>query len=309
VLLRSAARGTALLFGSALVCALVLVGVYLLAVRFRAFDDGETEGMSLYRFVVRSQERYPVLALLMDAVWIVLAYYAAYMIRWDPLDLPFELPYFQRTVVIWVGVKVVAFVLSGVYSTPWRSYGLYDALRIQRANLMGTFLAAAALLVIQPVGMSRGVVAIDFLVCSLLTVGARFSFRLIEGTTHRFREDGVPVVVVADVEEAEIAIRQLGRLAEPRLRAVGVASPLSNAGRATVYGLPLFGGQAALRHAIGATGAHAVVLADRPSGDGTVRDALQRYLDVEGALDVYELRVSVQRLASPTAPERPPTRA
>ncbi len=148
LLLRSTARGTALLLGGALVCALVLVGAYLLAVRFRALDDGATEGLSLYRFVVRSQERYPIFALLMDGVWIVLAYYAAYMFRWDPGELALELPYFQATVLIWVGAKVVAFVLSGVYSTPWRSYGLYDALRIQRANLMGTFLAAATLLLI-----------------------------------------------------------------------------------------------------------------------------------------------------------------
>ncbi len=306
VLLRSAARGTALLLGGALVCALVLVGAYLLAVRFRALDHDEAEGLSLYRFVVRSQERYPVLALLLDAVWIVLAYYAAYLIRWDPAELGRELPYFQQTVLIWVGAKVVAFVLSGAYSTPWRSYGLYDALRIQRANLMGAFLAAATLFVIQPSGLSRGVVAIDFLVCSLLTVGARFSFRLLEGTARRYREDSIRVVVLADVDDAELVIRQLARIPAPMLRVAAVAAPLSQVARATLAGRPLFGGHAALRRAIAETGAQAVVLADRPSMQSKARNALEQYLDVEGGLDVYELSVSVHRLVAPAALVDPP---
>lgn len=296
VLLRSAARGTALLLGGALVFALVLVGAYLLAVRFRALDDDDVEGLSLYRFVVRSQERYPIFALLLDAGWITLAYYGAYLVRWDPGELAYELPYFQATVVLWVGAKVVGFVLSGVYSTPWRSYGLYDALRIQRANLMATFLAAAVLFVIQPVGLSRGVVAIDFLVCSLLTVGARFSFRLIEGTAHRYRENSVRVVVLADVDDAELAIRQISRIEEPMLRVAAVAAPLSQVTRATLAGRPLFGGRTALRRAVAETGSHAVVLADRPAVEGTARSALEQYLDVEGALDVYELNVTVRRL-------------
>ncbi len=138
VLLRSAERGTALLLGGMLVGVLVLMGGYLLAVRFRSLDEEGVEGLSLYRFLVTSQERYPVLALLMDGVWVVLAYYAAYLIRWESGELAAELPYFQRTVLIWLGAKLLAFVLSGAYSTPWRSFGLYDALRILRANLMGT---------------------------------------------------------------------------------------------------------------------------------------------------------------------------
>ncbi|MDP2957927.1 MAG: hypothetical protein Q8N53_15980, partial [Longimicrobiales bacterium] len=296
LLLRSAERGTALLLGGVLVGMVTLVGAYLLAVRFRALESRGGEGLSLYRFVIESQLRYPVAALFQDGVWVTLAYYAAYLIRWDPAELPAELPYFQSTVVLFVGMKMLAFMASGIYGTPWATFGLYDALKMLRANLVGALLATGLLFLVERVGLSRGVVAIDLLVCSLLTVGARFSFRLLEGTTRRFSQEGTPVVVLADVEDAEMAVRQLPRLGEPRLRPVAVASPGLAVARSSLGALPLFGGQAALRHALAATKAHAVLLVSRDGSEGQGGSALQRHLETEGAVDAYRLEVTLRKM-------------
>ncbi len=295
VLLRSAERGTALLFGGILVGVLTLVGAYLLSVRLRALEDRGVQGLSLYRFVVASQERYPVFALLLDGVWFVLAYYAAYLIRWDPSELPAQLPYLERTVAIWVGVKLVAFVVSGTYSSRWPTFGLYDATRVLRSNVIATLLAAGTLFVIERVGLSRGVVAIDFLVCSILTVGGRLSFRLLEGATQRWSETGTPAVILATLEEAELAVRQIQRQHEPRLRPVAVASPTSAVSRSRLGQLPLFGGQAALRHALGEAGATTVVLVDNGNGHSSEDEALRSHLATEGAVDVFVLEVRLHR--------------
>jgi len=308
LMFRSSERGTALLAGGILVGVVTLVGAYLLAVRFRAMEPDAAEGLSLYRFIVESQRRYPVAVLFLDGVWIALAYYGAYLIRWDPAGLPAELPYFQSTVAIYVGVKVLAFMVSGIYGTPWSTFGLHDATRVFRANLLGTLLAAGTLFLIQPIGLSRGVMAIDLLLCTLLTVGARFSFRLLEGTTRRFSKEGIPVVILGDVEDAELAVRQLPRLGEPRFRAVAIASPGSGVARTSLGALPLFGGRAALRHAISETGSGTVLLVERnglvgpvgpdgPGGpEGPGRTALRRHLETEGGVDAYELRVTVRKL-------------
>lgn len=296
LLLRSAERGTALLLGGVLVGMVTLVGAYLLAVRFRALDQGAAERMSLYRFIVDSQRRYPVAALLLDAVWIALAYYGAYLIRWDPAELPAELPYFQGTVVLYVGMKMVAFVLSGIYGTPWATFGLYDALKVLRANLLGTLLAAGILFLVERVGLSRGVVAIDLMVCSLLTVGSRFSFRLLEGTTRRFSHEGTAVVILAAVEDAEVAVRQLPRLKAIPLRPVAVAAPHARVARSSLGALPLFGGQAALRHALAATEANAVLLVQNGEGDASLQEVLRHHLDTEGGVDAYTLRVTLERV-------------
>jgi len=293
--LRSTQRSTALLMGGILVGMLAVVGAYLLAVRLRSLEEVDTREMTLYRFLVRGQESYPVAAVFIDAVWIGLAYYAAYLVRWEPSDLPSELPYFERTIVFWVGIKVVALMLSGTYASRWQTFGLYDALRILRSNVVASLLAAGFLLVVQRVGLSRGVVAIDFLVCSILTIGARFSFRLIEGTTQRWSEEGIPVVLLATAEEAEFAARWLRRLGEPSLRPVAVADPEVRAARAQLGGLPLYGGQAGLRHALEAARASAVVLVEGAGSAGVHEAALTHHLELEGAVDVYRLDVTVRR--------------
>ncbi len=301
LMLRSAERGTALLAGGVLVGAVTLVGAYLLTMRYQAMEPGAAERLSLYRFIVESQRRYPVFALFLDGVWIALAYYGAYLVRWDPGELAAELPYFQSTVAIYVGIKVLAFMVSGIYGTPWSTFGLHDATRVFRANLLGTLLAAGTLFVIERIGLSRGVVAIDLLLCALLTIGARFSFRLLEGAARRFSQEGIPVVILGDVEDADLAARQLPHLGEPRFRAVAIASPGSAVARTSVGTLPLFGGQAALRHALHASGSGAVLLVEREGSRSLGRSALRHHLESEGGVDAYELRVTVRKLEEETA--------
>ena len=299
LLLRSAERGTALVLGGILVGMLTLIGTYLLAVRFRSLEDGAQGGTTLYRFLVRSQERYPIMAFFLDGVWIALAYYAAYLIRWESAELPAQLPYFHQTAVVFVGVKLLALVFTGTYSSPWSTFGLHDAVRVQRSVLVATLLGAGALFLLERVGLSRGVVAIDFLVCSVLIVGSRFSFRLIEGTTRRWSEQGTAVVILADVKDAELAVRQLDRLQEPRLRAVAVADPGNGAARATLGALPLFGGQAALRHALNETEANAVLLVGAPGrANAGAQDALDHHLASVGGVDAYRMEVRVERVSS-----------
>jgi len=293
VLLRSAGRGTALVLGGVLVGGLALTGAYLLAVRFRALEeDGDAgAGLSLYRWMIQSQAQYPILAILMDGVWVALAYYAAYLIRWSPAELPAELLYFERSVILFVAVKVLALVVSGIYDMRWTSFGLYDAMRMGRANIFATLLAAGTLFLIGRTGLSRGVIAIDLFVCALLTTAGRLSFRMIEGTTRHFAEGGTPIVLVGPGERAKAAVAQLGFLSEPQLRPVAIANPELGVARARVGALPIYGGQAALRHAMEETGASAVLLV---GDDEEHRTHLAEHLESQGGVDVFVFEVDVR---------------
>jgi len=98
------------------------------------------------------------------------------------------------------------------------------------------------------------------------------------------------------VGDAELAVRQLARVAEPRLRPVAVADPASVVARATVGALPLFGGQAALRHALHETEANAVVLVGLGSIDDQPAEALDHHLASVGGVDAYRLEVRLERV-------------
>ena len=291
VLLRSAGRGTALVLGAVLVALLSLTGAYLLSVRLRALADEGAESPPVYRWLIESQARYPVLAIMLDGVWIALAYYAAYLIRWNPAEQPAEMPYFERTVIVFVGVKVVALALAGIYDMRWSSFGLFDGFRVVRANVFATLLAAGTLLLLDRVGLSRGVVVIDLFVCTLLTMGGRLTFRMIEGTARHWSEEGVAVVILGAEEHANTVAAQLGLLKDPKLRAVAVANPDLPTARARMGTLPLYGGEEALRNALDETAATAVLVVGR-GAEG--HPHLTSHLENHGSVDVFSYRVSVE---------------
>lgn len=296
MLFRGAERSTAYLFGGVLLLLLTLLGGYLLSVRFRAMGAEEVARVPLYRLLVTLHERYPVLPFVVDGLLIALAYYAAYLIRWDRGELPAQLPYFEASVLVVIAAKLLAFVVSGVYGPRWHHFGLDDAVRVARANLLGSLITVAALLLIDRLGLSRGVMIVDFLICSALISASRSVFRFLEGATGRWSRLGMPVVVVGPLDEIELAVRQLARIKEPRLRAVAVADPGYARVRSRMGAYRLFGGPGALENALHDTRAGAVLLVGPAAGEGTSEGfaALARYLETEGSVDVYRLRVAVE---------------
>lgn len=138
---------------------------------------------------------------------------------------PLLAPGFQSSLIVVVATKLLALVLGGIYGPRWHYFSVDDGLLMVRASLLGTLAAAAALLLLDRLGLSRGVMVIDFMLFTLLITGSRLLFRFLEGATGRWSRDGTPVVVLGPIDEADLAVRQLRRLREPKLRPVAVADP------------------------------------------------------------------------------------
>jgi UDP-GlcNAc:undecaprenyl-phosphate GlcNAc-1-phosphate transferase len=299
LLLRSAERATAYLLGGVLLVGLVLVGAYLLSVRCRKLASHEIAKVPLSRGLLTLHGRFAVVPFGLDAGLVALAYYGAYLVRWDPADLSRELPYFQFSVLVVVVAKLLALVLGGIYGPRWHQFSVDDGLRVARASLLGTLVAAASLLLLGALGLSRGVMVIDFMLCTTLIMGSRLVFRFLEGAPRRWSREGTPVVVLGAVDEADLALRQLRRLAAPRLRPVAVADPAVPRVRGRMGAYPLYGGPAALANALHDSRATAVVLIGEGGDGGPTTEegipVLEAYLESQGAVDVFRLRVSVER--------------
>lgn len=219
LLLRSAERPTAYLLGGVLLTLLVLVGGYLLSVRFRAMSEQEADSVPLYRVLLTLHERFPVLPFALDALLVGLAYYGAYLVRWDPAELGAQLSYLRASALIVVVSKLLAFVLGGIYGPRWHHFSVDDGVHVARASLLGTLIATAALMLVDRVGLSRGVLVMDFLLCTTLIMGSRLVFRFLEGATRRWSLEGTPVVVLGALDEAELALRPAPPRAEPAAQA------------------------------------------------------------------------------------------
>ena len=296
LLVRTAERSTAYALGGVLLLVLALVGGYLLSVRFRAMRSEELARVPLYRLLVSLHERYPVLPFVVDAVLVGLAYFGSYLVRWSPSEMSAQLPYFSATLLIVIAAKLVAFVLGDVYGPSWHRFGLEDGLRILRASLLGSLVTVAALLLIDRVGLSRGVVVIDFLLCSMLIAGSRGLFRFLERASGRWTRHGTPVVVLGRLDELDLAVRHLERLRQPHLRPVAVADPAFPRPRSRMGAYRVFGGPDALQNALDETRAGAVVLvgAGAGNGDDEAESTLAGFLESRGALDVYRFCITVE---------------
>ena len=320
---RSVSRPVAYALGGALLVLLTLVGLYLLSSRMsdlerseRAdergsgggrvdegrLDDGRAddgradqgEGTRLFNRLLRLHHRFPLLTVLMDVALVAIAYFGAYLVRWDTEQLPAELAYFRQTLAMVIILKVMGLAAAGAYAPRFRHYSLADVLGTIRANILGTLLAASVLLLVFRVGLSRGVLIVDFLLCATLTVVGRVSFRFLDDVREKWSSEGAPAAFVGRIEDAELAFRALRGLEEPRLRPVAVVDYMYGGRRGRFKGYPLFGGDTGLERAVRECGVNAVVVIERGGvmdGDDTQR--VGEYLSREGALDVFAVRISV----------------
>lgn len=316
--MRSASRPVAYAVGGALLILLALLGLYLLSSRMSDLgrsgrtaegggDEGrgdqggsdqreadEVDGTHVFDHLQRLHHRFPLLTVLMDVVLVAIAYFGAYLVRWDTEQLPAELAYFRQTLAMVIVLKLTGLAAAGAYAPRFRHYSLADVWGTIRANVLGTLLAASVLLLVFRVGLSRGVLIVDFLLCATLTVVARVSFRFLDDVKEKWSSEGAPAVFVGRIEDAELAFRALRGVEEPRLRPVAVVDHAYGGRRGRFKGYPLFGGDAGIERAVRECGVNAVVVIDRGGVDGDDTRRVGEYLRWEGAVDVFAVRISVE---------------
>ena len=295
--LRSVSRTVAYGLGGALLVLLTVVGLYLLTSRMSALERSgrtdEGEGTQVFNRLLRLHHRFPLLTVLMDVALVAIAYYGAYLVRWDTEQLPAELAYFRQTLAMVIVLKLMGLALAGAYAPRFRHYGLADVMGTIRANILGTLLAALVLLLVSRVGLSRGVLIVDFLLCATLTVVGRVSFRFLDDAREKWSSEGTPVAFVGRMEDAELAFEAIRGAEEPRLRPVAVVDYTYGGRKGQFKGYPLFGGDAGIERAVRECGVHAVVVIDRGVAGTDDTQRVGEYVRSAGALDVFAVRVSL----------------
>src|SRR5829696_7655144 len=116
-----------------------------------------------------------------DACLLALAYYLAYVLRFDE-GIPRR---YDRllgdTIALTVAMQLVVFALFGLYSKLWRYVDQKDFESILKAVVVSTggLIVVMFLFSIGRVDPPRGVIALDFLLVLVLVSGARFAVRAV----------------------------------------------------------------------------------------------------------------------------------
>lgn len=105
------------------------------------------------------------------------SFVAAFWIRFEFSRSVFESPFLLQGLKFVIPIKILAFILVGLQLGWWRYAGLPDLLRIYVGNVAASALAAISLFFWFGPSFPRSIYVIDFLICFLLTAGARFCVR------------------------------------------------------------------------------------------------------------------------------------
>ncbi len=148
-----------------------------------------------------------------DAVLLIVAWYAAFYLRFDQVT-----PYWERLrdAGWWrfVAVQVVVLVLMRVYQRWWKRTSLGDVLSLARALAVAEVAAYASMWLLPPIARSgndplpRGVVALDLVLAGLLLVAARAVSRIVFERSGPFAT-GRQVLVIGAGDAGDLIVKEM----------------------------------------------------------------------------------------------------
>lgn len=194
---------------------ILFIGLYLGKVRVYEEGDATTETPSgtLVDVLANFSHRRRVFEILLDTCLIVLAYYSAYLLRFDG-DMPGEqIAIFIKTLPLFIAIQIFLFLAGGVYRGIWRYAGVDDLVDIAKSVFAGAAVSGLTVLLFYKFhGPSRAVFILNGVLLLLFVGASRVSFRLLAALIVGRRQtlpDSTPVLIYGAGDRGDILIREL----------------------------------------------------------------------------------------------------
>lgn len=233
---------------------LTLLGVFL--ARARGYNQEDqvlvARDNALFAFLVDFSYKRRIFEVLLDVVLIVLAYWSAYAIKFEPFSNSPAWKLFLRTLPVMVVVRLAAFLVLGVYRGIWRYTSMDDLITFAKAVLAGSVVSMTIILFkFRFQGFSRAVFAIDALVMLLLLATSRIAFRffrqVLPAVTARH---GRRVLIYGAGDAGELLLRELLNNRELQYAPVGFMDDDATKHGKLIHGYRVFGGNGSLARII-----------------------------------------------------------
>jgi FlaA1/EpsC-like NDP-sugar epimerase len=245
-----------------------------------------------------------------DALLIALAWYAAWKVRFDFLDVPvFYEPYLSwETILLIVGIKLTIFVGFGFYNRWWRYVSMRDMWRAALGAIVASFLTYVLFyfVSIHEVRLPRSVAALDVLILLALVATSRMLARTVieRPAPGSLVAHGKEVLVVGAGDAGQLVIREM--LKSRAYTPIGLIDDDPRKKNLRVHGIRVLGTSDELPHILRDRRPDELLIAI-PSASGDVR---QRIVNVarDGGVPVktlpglYELIAGDHDLAAQIRP-------
>lgn len=221
---------------------LLLAGLAVLGVKLglqRVYPPPADVGA--IRVVTDFRYKKQVATVALDAALVALAYYSAYLLRFEG-TLERELPVFSSSLLIILVTHVVMLGAFGTYQDSWRHSGIRDLVKLTGAATAGTALAMLVVLVaFRFEGYSRAVFAIHWLLATSFLCGSRVLFRALGELFVAGESDGPRTVIYGAGAGGVMVLREARSNGELDWTIVGFIDDDRGKFRTSVQGVPVLG--------------------------------------------------------------------
>ncbi len=224
---------------------LTLIGVYLAGVK--VYDSGEAVAVqekSPYAFLVDLSYKRRIFEVLLDVVLIIMAYWAAYALKFGAFSDSPAWRLFLRTLPVLVFVKMATFLVMGVYRGLWRYTSIDDLILFAKAVILSSIASVMAVLfAFRFEGFSRTVFLLDGLLMLMFLGGSRMAFRLFRQLLPvSKRRDGRRVLIYGAGDGGELLLRELLNNRELQYSPVGFLDDDPAKSGKVIHGFKVFAG-------------------------------------------------------------------
>jgi UDP-GlcNAc:undecaprenyl-phosphate GlcNAc-1-phosphate transferase len=230
---------------------------------------------------------------LLDLVLITIAYYTAYLLRFEGA-LGGNFDFFLKSLPIMIASQIFWFYVIGIYRGVWESTGLRDLTDYVKAITGGTVMAMLILLfVYRFYSFSRAVFFIYWVLMLLLLSLSRLSFRLLEEGITKRNQGGRPTLIYGAGIGGQMAMREIETNRDLGLTLVGFIDDNPRKQRSKIMGYPVFGGQEGLDRVITKHNIQEIIVSFKQHGEERRKEVknLCRKLGVE--VEVKQMRLVI----------------
>ncbi len=273
----------------------VFFWVYLARVKVYAEESvlsDESSGV-LTPLLIEITYRRRLFEVLLDLVLISVAYYTAYLLRFEGL-IGENFSFFLRSLPIMIACQILSFYVMGVYRGVWESTGVRDLIGYMKAITAGSVMPVLILLFVYRFeSFSRAVFVIYWVLMLIMVSMSRLSFRLLDEGIKKGNRKGTPTLIYGAGVGGQMAVREIEKNRDLGLLLVGFIDDNSRLHNRKIKGYPVLGGREDIGKIIEKHNIRKVIVSFREKGAEKRKEIKAVCLKMGAEIDVGQMKLII----------------
>ncbi|MBL7177284.1 MAG: hypothetical protein ISS66_15790 [Desulfobacteraceae bacterium] len=284
---------------------LVVISLYLLGVLFfwiylgkvKVYPEDSilsgTDRRGITPILIEITYRRRIFEVLLDVVLITVAYYTAYLLRFEGV-LEGNFDYFLKSLPLVISCQIFWLYIMGVYRGVWESASLRDLTGYIKAITGGTVMPVLILLLLYRFySFSRAVFGIYWILMLILISLSRLSFRLLDEGIRKGNQKGKPTLVYGAGVGGQMAMREIETNRDLGMIIVGFIDDNARIHGRKIQGYSVLGGQEGLENIINKHNIQEIIVSFKQNGKEKRREVNNLCRSIEADVNVTQMKLVI----------------